>query len=81
MEEKIRKYYSGMESSDPHAGPGGFVDVFPYVDHKGCECLNESDSTPFRAFLEKKTKLVSDCDEQLIMVLGFNQNLKVEITS
>jgi hypothetical protein len=63
---------------DPHSsGPGGIGDIFPYIELKGCECLNESDATPFRAFIEKKSKLVSDCDEQLILVYGFNQNVKV----
>lgn len=78
LEEKIRKHYGQPESMDPHgSGPGGIGDIFPYIDMKGCECLNESDATPFRSFIEKKSKLVSDCDEQLILVYGFNQNVKV----
>jgi hypothetical protein len=78
LEDKIRKHYGQPESMDPHAsGPGGVGDIFPYIELKGCECLNESDTTPFRPFIEKKSKLVSDCDEQLIMVYGFNQNVKV----
>jgi len=79
LEDKIRKHYGQGEPSDPNAsGPGGTVDVTPFIDMKGCECLNESDATPFRRFLEKKSKLVSDCDEQLIMVYGFNQNVKLQ---
>jgi len=78
LEEKIRRHYGQAESNDPHAsGPGGVGDIFPYIELKSCECLNESDATPFRSFIEKKSKLVSDCDEQLIMVYGFNQNVKV----
>lgn len=53
------------------------ADIFPYIELKGCECLNESDSTPFRSFIERKSNMVSDCDEQLIMVYGFSQNVKV----
>ncbi|OXA57289.1 thioredoxin-like protein 1 [Folsomia candida] len=79
LEEKIRKHYGQPESMDPHgSGPGGIGDIFPYIDMKGCECLNESDATPFRSFIEKKSKLVSDCDEQLILVYGFNQNVKLQ---
>jgi thiol-disulfide isomerase/thioredoxin len=80
LEEKIRRHYGeASESSDPHAsGPGGTTDIFPYIEQKGCECLNESDNTPFRSFLEGKSKLESDCDEQLIMVYGFNQNVKLQ---
>ncbi len=80
LEEKIRKHYGQAESTDPHtSGPGGLTDVFPYIEMKSCECLNESDATPFRDFMEGKKKLISDCDEQLIMVYGFNQNLKVRM--
>jgi len=79
LEEKIRRHYGQAESSDPHAsGPGGIGDVFPYIDQKMCECLNESDATPFRSFIEGKSKLVSDCDEQLILHYGFNQNIKLQ---
>ena len=78
LENKIRQHYGQAESSDPHtSGPGGFSDVFAYIEQKGCECLNSTDATPFREFIEGKTKLISDCDEQLIMVYGFNQNMKV----
>ncbi|ODN02890.1 Thioredoxin-like protein 1 [Orchesella cincta] len=79
LEEKIRKHYGKAEATDPHAaGPGGMADIFPYIELKGCECLNESDSTPFRAFIERKSAMVSDCDEQLIMVYGFSQNVKLQ---
>jgi len=79
LEEKIRKHYGSPESMDPNSsGVGGISDVFSYIDMKGCECLNESDATPFRSFIEKKSKLVSDCDEQLILVYGFNQNVKLQ---
>jgi len=78
LEEKIRKHYGSPESMDPNSsGVGGISDVFSYIDMKGCECLNESDATPFRSFIEKKSKLVSDCDEQLIINLPFNQQVKV----
>jgi len=80
LEEKIKRHYGeGSEAADAQAaGPGGSSDILPYIDQKGCECLNESDNTPFRSFIEGKSKLVSDCDEQLIMVYGFNQNMKLQ---
>lgn len=76
LEEKIRKHYGDGEVAE--AGPGGLTSVFQYIDSKGCECLNESDKTPFRSFLEGKSKIASDVDEQLIMVYGFNQNVKLQ---
>jgi len=78
LEEKIRRHYGESGESSDSSGPGGTTDVFPFVEQKSCECLNESDGTPFRAFLEGKSKLESDCDEQLILVYGFNQNLKLQ---
>ena len=77
LEEKIRRHYGEAGESSDAAGPGGTSDVFPFIEQKSCECLNESDSTPFRSFLEGKSKLESDCDEQLILVYGYNQNVKV----
>lgn len=82
LEEKVRKHYGKPEATDPHTGgPGGLGDIFPYIELKGCECLNESDSTPFRSFIERKSNMVSDCDEQLIMVYGFSQNVKVNYSA
>jgi thiol-disulfide isomerase/thioredoxin len=78
LEDAIRKHYGQPETTDPHAvGPQGQTDIFPYIEKKGCECLNSADSTPFHSFLEGKSKLLSDCDEQLILVYGFNQNVKL----
>jgi len=78
LEEKIRTHYGHAETTDPHSSPGGISDIFQYIEQKGCECLNESDDTPFQSFLEGKSILKSDCDEQLILVYGFNQNIKLQ---
>jgi len=78
LEEAIRKHYGQPETTDPHAvGAQGQTDIFAYIEKKSCECLNGTDSTSFHAFLEGKSKLLSDCDEQLILVYGFNQNVKL----
>ena len=49
------------------------------IDNSGSECLNESDSHPFRHALSASTDqyLESDCDEQLIIVLAFQQPIKL----
>jgi len=73
--EAMIKKHCGEESAE---AAGGLADLISYIEHKSCECLNESDTTPFREFLEGKSKLSSDCDEQLILVYGFNQNIKLQ---
>ena len=49
------------------------------IDNSGSECLNESDSHPFQHALNASTDqyLESDCDEQLIIVLAFQQPIKL----
>ena len=49
------------------------------IDSSGSECLNESDSHPFQHALNASTDqyLESDCDEQLIIVLAFQQPIKL----
>lgn len=49
------------------------------IDKSGSECLNESDSHPFQHALTASAGqyLESDCDEQLIIVLAFQQPVKL----
>lgn len=49
------------------------------IDNNGSECLNESDSHPFQHALNGSSDqyLESDCDEQLIIVLSFQQPVKL----
>jgi thiol-disulfide isomerase/thioredoxin len=78
LEEKIR-LHCGDGAEGAGAGiPGQPADISQYIEKKGCECLNEADETPFQDFLEGKGILKSDCDEQLILVYGFNQNIKLQ---
>ena len=49
------------------------------IDNSGSECLNESDLHPFQHALSASTDqyLESDCDEQLIIALAFQQPIKL----
>lgn len=45
------------------------MDLMPFVNKAGCECLNESDDCGFDNCLIKDTSyLESDCDEQVSVV-------------
>ena len=53
-------------------------DLFQYISSAQCECLNESDDHPYKHALSSGGGyLESDCDEQLILALSFNQGVKV----
>lgn len=46
------------------------MDLMPFINKAGCECLNESDEHGFENCLRKdSTYLESDCDEQVFGLL------------
>ncbi|KAG7265063.1 hypothetical protein CRUP_024303 [Coryphaenoides rupestris] len=54
------------------------MDLMPFVSKTGCECLNESDDCGFDNCLTKDDSyLESDCDEQLLITMAFNQPVKL----
>ena len=54
------------------------MDLDTLLDKKLCECLNEADDHPYEhALTSGGGFLESDCDEQLILSLSFNQAVKV----
>merc|ERR1719222_1821467 len=63
----------------PPAKPGGIEDLAQYLDSSKSECLNEADDHPYQHCLTSGGgHLASDCDEQLIISLSFNQVVKVQ---
>lgn len=70
---------SGASGSDANQPYGPHVDLAPFINKSGCECLNESDDHPIAHCLDnsKQTFLESDCDEQLIMTFAFSQPIKL----
>ena len=54
------------------------MDLDTLLDKSLCECLNQADDHPYEHCLSKEGGfLESDCDEQLIISLAFNQAVKV----
>lgn len=69
----------GAEQPPPPAKPGGIQDLAQYIDSSKSECLNEADDHPYQHCLTSGGGyLASDCDEQLILSLSFNQVVKVQ---
>ncbi|XP_036385285.1 thioredoxin-like protein 1 [Megalops cyprinoides] len=80
LEEKIKQHVE----NDPGSGedsdiPKGYMDLMPFVNKAGCECLNESDDSGFENCLMKDSAsyLESDCDEQLLITMAFSQPVKL----
>jgi len=76
LEEKIKQHLGSEDTSDD-AIPGQ-MDLSPFINKAGSTCLNDSDDHPFlNALTSDDTYLESDCDEQLLMMLSFNQPVKL----
>ncbi|KAJ8926132.1 hypothetical protein NQ315_009989 [Exocentrus adspersus] len=77
LENKIQQYY-GSDESDDAEGVAGHMDLLPFIAKAQCECLNETDDHPFAHCLTAEGGyLQSDCDEQLIISIAFNQSVKI----
>jgi hypothetical protein len=54
------------------------MDLTSFLEKNRCECLNENDDHPWTHCLSPGGGfLESDCDEQLILALCFNQAVKI----
>lgn len=78
LEAKIRQH---IGSDEPESGEDfgqGLMDLNVFVTKNQCECLNESDDHPLtHALTSAGGYLQSDCDEQLIISVSFNQAVKI----
>jgi len=75
LEEKIKKW---IGNGDNDVGVKGHMDLGIFINKSGCECLNESDDHHLSAALAKGPDyLESDCDEQLLVSIAFNQVVKL----
>jgi thioredoxin len=78
LEEKIKQHIGEDGGEEEDAGVKGYMDIGTFLDKKACECLNEDDDHPYTHCLKSGGGfLQSDCDEQLIMSLSYNQQVKL----
>lgn len=79
LEEKIKKWYQDDDDDgDGDTRVKGHMDLSSFINKSECECLNESDDHPMtHALTAKGGFLESDCDEQLIINIGFSQAVKI----
>lgn len=78
LETKIKQHYGadGSSGDEPEYGQG-LMDLSTFIMKNMCECLNESDDHTLQHCLEGNGFLSSDCDEQLIISITFNQAVKI----
>ena len=68
----------GAEGDGSDEGlPKGQMSLNGFIDANKSECLNESDDHKLANLLDKKGYLESDVDEELLMTIAFNQNVKL----
>ncbi|XP_014245874.1 thioredoxin-like protein 1 isoform X4 [Cimex lectularius] len=78
LEEKIKQYYDATAGGEEDVGVAGHMDLISFITKNQCEALNESDEHPLANCLNSGPEyLESDCDEQLILSLPFNQAVKI----
>ncbi|XP_023937941.1 thioredoxin-like protein 1 [Bicyclus anynana] len=78
LENKVRQYYGTEDSGDDDNSVAGHMDLTTFITKSECECLNEADDHPLaQALTSGGGYLASDCDEQLIINLSFNQLVKI----
>jgi len=78
LEERIKKWYGEEGGETGESVVKGHMDLSTMIMSNGCECLNESDDHVLaHALTSKGGYLESDCDEQLIISLSFNQGVKL----
>ncbi|TRY68741.1 hypothetical protein TCAL_07666 [Tigriopus californicus] len=67
-----------LPEPQPDCGVKGMMDLGVHLEKPGCECLNESDDHPWaHAMTPGGGYLESDCDEQIILCLAYNQKVKL----
>ncbi|KAK3590873.1 hypothetical protein CHS0354_033801 [Potamilus streckersoni] len=77
LEDKIKRWM-GYDDEDNEVTVKGHMDLSRLINKFQCECLNESDDHPLSQCLTTKGGyLQSDCDEQLIINITFNQSVKL----
>lgn len=80
LENKIKHYYGNVETASGSESDFGLMELTPFIMKNMCECLNESNEHILEHCIyddDNINFLASDCDEQLIISITFNQAIKL----
>lgn len=84
LEDKIKQHAtSNVDSLTSDNGdtsiPNGFIDLYSMINKQQSECLNQDDDHTWENLLNNSqlNYLKSDCDEQLLLVISFQQPIRL----
>jgi len=78
LEEKVKQHMGEGGEEEEDVGVKGYMDLNTFLTKAMSECLNEDDEHPYTHCLTSGGGyLQSDCDEQLILALAYNQAVKL----
>jgi len=85
LENKVKKYYEQDSTGAPteeavaNTAYGGHIDLVGLINKKDSECLNQDDDHTWEHALNSSSGifLQSDCDEQILLHVCFNQAVKI----
>lgn len=80
LEAKVKQHLGDGDGDEglEDSGVKGYMDLITFLDKAKSECLNEADDHPYTQCLTSGSGyLASDCDEQLILALAYNQAVKL----
>jgi len=78
LEEKVKQHMGEGGEEEEDAGVKGYMDLNTFLAKASSECLNEDDEHPYtHCITSGGGYLQSDCDEQLILALAYNQAVKL----
>ncbi|XP_031568357.1 thioredoxin-like protein 1 [Actinia tenebrosa] len=78
LENKIKQWKGDDGEEGGGCGVKGHVDLHSFINKSGCESLNEDNEHTLADALSKgPAYLQSDCDEQLLFTIAFNQPVKI----
>jgi len=76
LEAMAKKLSENVPSQHSCPIPGQ-MDLTPFLDRSNLECLNEDTQHTIQSLIENGGRLISDCDEQLIINISFMQPVKI----
>lgn len=78
LEQKVKTHQGPLDEETKGLNIGTHTELNEFIDRRQVECLNQKSSNPVsNVWAKDDTTLESDTDEQLIIIVPFNQTVKL----